>query len=128
MEAKKKVVEEEKKRKSEEEEEKKQQRQKEEEEKKKQVEMEEILKKKKEAIPKEPEPSDPNSCEIAFRLPSGKRVLRRFLKKDKVEVTSKYCNFLHRFYTTTLEVSQILISGNTNSNCHNQCLKRFTAT
>ena len=86
METKKKAVEEEKKRKSEEEEEKKQQRQKEEEEKKKQVEMEEILKKKKEAIPNEPEPSNPNSSEIAFRLPSGKRVIRRFLKNDKIEV------------------------------------------
>jgi len=45
------------------------------------------LAKKKASIPAEPESGDPNSCEIAFRLPSGKRIMRRFYKSSKIEVS-----------------------------------------
>ena len=38
------------------------------------------------SIQPEPPSTDPNACEIAFRLPSGKRIVRRFLKSCRVEV------------------------------------------
>eukprot|EP00826_Nyctotherus_ovalis_P051908 TRINITY_DN6518_c0_g1_i4.p2 TRINITY_DN6518_c0_g1~~TRINITY_DN6518_c0_g1_i4.p2 ORF type:complete len:146 (+),score=46.78 TRINITY_DN6518_c0_g1_i4:708-1145(+) len=46
---------------------------------------EEEKKYKKKSLPAEPDASDPNACEIAFRLPSGKRITRRFLKTDTIQ-------------------------------------------
>lgn len=46
---------------------------------------EEEKKHKKESLPPEPSASDPDACEIAFRLPSGKRVVRRFLKTNTIQ-------------------------------------------
>jgi hypothetical protein len=44
-----------------------------------------------EALPEEPEASDPQACHIVFRLPgSGERVNRRFLKEQTVEVLYRY--------------------------------------
>jgi hypothetical protein len=38
-------------------------------------------------LPKEPEESDPDACQIKFRLPNGEKVIeRRFLKTNKVSV------------------------------------------
>jgi len=51
----------------------------------KQKQIEESKKLKSSAVPPEPLPLDPNSCEIAFRMPSGKRVVRRFLKTNTIE-------------------------------------------
>lgn len=47
---------------------------------------EEEMKKIKELILPEPEKNNPNTCEIVFRLPSGKRITRLFLKTYKIEV------------------------------------------
>ncbi len=46
----------------------------------------ETRRKKREALPQEPSESDPAACEIAFRLPSGKRLTRRFLRTSRIQV------------------------------------------
>jgi Ataxin-3 len=43
------------------------------------------------AVPPEPAPGAPNSCRIQFRLPDGKRVVRRFSNNDSVAVIYSYC-------------------------------------
>jgi Ataxin-3 len=42
-------------------------------------------------VPPEPAPGAPNSCRIQFRLPDGKRVVRRFSTNDSVAVLYSYC-------------------------------------
>ncbi len=54
--------------------------------------QEEAKQKKKAQIPPEPEAGDPEACEIAFRLPSGKRVTRRFHKSTTIEVITSLLN------------------------------------
>ena len=49
-------------------------------------EKEENLINKKKTIPTEPEANGTNSCEIAFRLPSGKKIIRRFPKTTTINV------------------------------------------
>jgi FAS-associated factor 2 len=41
---------------------------------------------KKEALPPEPAQTDANACEIAFRLPSGTRLIRRFPRSCTIQV------------------------------------------
>ena len=45
---------------------------------------EEEKKMKQAAVPPEPEANNPAVCEIAFRLPSGRRMARRFLKSTAI--------------------------------------------
>ena len=45
----------------------------------------EILSKKRSLISAEPPASEDSTSEIAFRFPSGKRVIRRFLKRDSIQ-------------------------------------------
>ena len=47
---------------------------------------EENIENRKKTIPPEPQPNDPNSCEIAFRLPTGKKIIRRFPKTSTINV------------------------------------------
>eukprot|EP01022_Parablepharisma_sp_SALTPOND_P008563 TRINITY_DN136295_c0_g1_i1.p4 TRINITY_DN136295_c0_g1~~TRINITY_DN136295_c0_g1_i1.p4 ORF type:complete len:191 (+),score=16.42 TRINITY_DN136295_c0_g1_i1:1651-2223(+) len=49
-------------------------------------EKEESLTKKRSTIPPEPEAGEEGVCEIAFRFPSGKRVIRKFLKTIPIQV------------------------------------------
>ncbi len=55
---------------------------------------EEALIKKKESIPEEPVAGDPEACEIAFRFPSGKRLIRRFPKSTAIRVLYNYIDCL----------------------------------
>lgn len=57
---------------------------------KEQLMKEEAMKNKKETLPPEPSATDPNAYEIAFRLPSGKRLVRRFLKTDTIRALYSY--------------------------------------
>lgn len=52
------------------------------------------LKRKKESILPEPPISDPSACEIAFRLPSGKRITRRFSNKTNIQILYNYIETL----------------------------------
>ena len=56
---------------------------------------------KKDTLPPEPAASDPVASEIAFRLPSGKRLVRRFAKSCTIQVQREGQS---RSFTTTSTV------------------------
>lgn len=70
--------------------------------------MKQDIEEKKESIAPEPDPSDPNTCEIAFRLPSGKRIIRRFLKTATIGALYNYIRFLEgeNLEENNFEISQ----------------------
>lgn len=55
----------------------------------KKIKMEKELKDKIASIPAEPEKNDTTTCNIAFRFPSGERLIRRFPKTAKIQVKNK---------------------------------------
>ena len=83
-------------------------RQKEEEEKviKKSVMRKKAIKNNKELLPPEPNGTDPNICEIAFRLPKGERVVRRFLKTNTIQALYAYISLTKDLEDGTYEISQ----------------------
>jgi hypothetical protein len=55
-------------------------------------EKKEVLQLKRASIPPEPDSNDPAALEIALRFPSGKRIVRRFLKSASIQV-SRLCSW-----------------------------------
>jgi len=56
---------------------------------------EEEMKNRRESLPAEPDIEDPNAYELAFRLPSGKRISRRFLKTNTIQTLYNYISVLN---------------------------------
>jgi len=69
---------------------------------------EEEMKNRRESLPVEPDIENPNACELAFRLPSGKRVSRRFLKTNTIQTLYNYISVLNEkdLKDETYEISQ----------------------
>jgi FAS-associated factor 2 len=69
---------------------------------------EEARKNKKELLPPEASETDPNACEIAFRLPTGKRLVRRFLRTDTIEALYVYVSLSNDLADCTYEIAQAI--------------------
>lgn len=63
-------------------------------------------------VPSEPDASNPDAVHVVFKLPSGCRLERRFLKSHSLEVSDKgetlYLLIL-LFYSNLIEVKYVLI-------------------
>ena len=61
-------------------------------------------------LSEEPDESDPNTCHIKFRIPSGeKNIERRFLKTDKIDILFRFLKVKVQKYLQNL-ILMILLS------------------
>jgi len=70
-------------------------------------EKEEKLSRKRKTLEKEPEKTEEGICEIAFRFPAGKRIVRRFKKDEKIEILY---NFIDCLQEEGIEEGKYLLS------------------